>query len=262
MTGYVTLYTKETIASFINNRPGEEKFGQAVGSLENWGELASHPAPYVLVGIAEDIGVRANRGIAGTSGAWRTALTALLNIQANSYTNPSKLVVLGEIDCSRQMAQALEISEDDAHRFEKWGALVTQIDDKVAVVVRELVAMGKTPILIGGGHNNSFGNLKGTSEALDTAIHCINLDAHSDFRALEHRHSGNGFSHAAAQGYLDRYYILGLHRNYTSKALFQRLNEQHDTLRYSLFEDIFVKRTTTLAEAFGKAERFCTEAPF
>lgn len=60
-----------------------------------------------------------------------------------------------------------------------------------------------TPIAIGGGHNNAYPMLKGYSLAKKEKINAINCDPHADFRALEGRHSGNGFSYAVNDGYLD-----------------------------------------------------------
>jgi arginase family enzyme len=39
-------------------------------------------------------------------------------------------------------------------------------------------------------------------------INAINFDAHSDFRILEGRHSGNGFSYAYEEGFLKKYFVL------------------------------------------------------
>jgi arginase family enzyme len=38
-------------------------------------------------------------------------------------------------------------------------------------------------------------------------VNAINFDAHSDFRILEGRHSGNGFSYAYEEGF-QKYFIL------------------------------------------------------
>ena len=86
-------------------------------------------------------------------------------------------------------------------------------------LIFKIVSAGKTPIVIGGGHNNAYGNIKGTSLALNKPINVINFDAHTDFRALEGRHSGNGFSYAFQEGFLNNYFIFGIHENYSSKAV-------------------------------------------
>ena len=71
----------------------------------------------------------------------------------------------------------------------------------------QIVLADKKPIIIGGGHNNAYGNIKGTSLAIGEPINVINFDAHSDFRPEEGRHSGNGFSYAYTEGFLNYYFI-------------------------------------------------------
>ena len=259
---FLKIYSEKELASFIKKRAGETKFGEKVCFVETLEDLKKHPAKYVLVGIPEDIGVRANYGNPGTSIALEAALGNLLNIQHNHLTNAENVIVLGEIDCETQMQQAATISKDENHYLEELGELVTQIDHKVSEVVKKIVEAGKFPIIIGGGHNNSYGNLKGTSEALQKPINCINFDAHTDFRALEHRHSGNGFSYAFEEGFLDKYFIFGLHRNYTSEAVFNSIEKNSERVKFNLFEDISVEQIQSFSEALKEAENFCCNENF
>jgi formiminoglutamase len=256
------IYSEKDIASFIKKRAGETKFGEKVAFVKTLEDLKNHPAKYVLLGIPEDIGVRANYGNPGTSKAWEASLGSLLNIQQNHLTNAENVILLGEIDCETQMKQAEEISKEENHYTEKLGELVTQIDHKVSEVIKAIVEAGKFPIIIGGGHNNSFGNLKGTSEALQKPINCINFDAHTDFRALEHRHSGNGFSYAFVDGYLKKYFVFGLHRNYTSVAVFNSMEKNSHRVNFNLFEDISMKHKLTFSEGLKDAKNFCCNENF
>jgi formiminoglutamase len=256
------IYSEKDIASFIKKRAGETKFGEKVAFVKTLEDLKNHPAKYVLLGIPEDIGVRANYGNPGTSKAWEASLGSLLNIQQNHLTNAENVILLGEIDSETQMKQAEEISKEENHYTEKLGELVTQIDHKVSEVIKAIVEAGKFPIIIGGGHNNSFGNLKGTSEALQKPINCINFDAHTDFRALEHRHSGNGFSYAFVDGYLKKYFVFGLHRNYTSVAVFNSMEKNSHRVNFNLFEDISMKHKLTFSEGLKDAKNFCCNENF
>ncbi len=258
--GLLKIYSEKDVASFIKKRAGEIKFGEKVSFVETLENLNSNSAKYVLLGIPEDIGVRANYGNLGTSKAWQAALGSLLNIQHNHLTNSENVILLGEIDCDTQMGQAEKISKDEPHSVEKLGELVSQIDHKVSEVLKMIVEAGKFPIIIGGGHNNSYGNLKGTSEALQKPINCINFDAHTDFRSLEHRHSGNGFSYAFEDGFLNNYFIFGLHKNYTSQSVFDQIEKNSERVRFNLFEDISIQQKISFSEAIKDAENFgCTE---
>ena len=258
----IKIYTKQDIAKFINKRPGETKFGEKVHCIKDFSELENHIAEFVLLGIPEDIGVRANFGNKGTSLAWKACLSNILNIQHNSFTNANNVIVLGEINCDKQMAQAEEISVNDPHRLEKLGELVMQIDHKVANTIQNIIEASKFPIIIGGGHNNSYGNIKGTSTAIGKAINCINFDAHSDFRALEHRHSGNGFSYAFEDGFLDKYFIFGLHRNYSSNGVFASIEQNASRVGFNLFEDISINEDKSFSYALTEAENFCDQNDF
>lgn len=256
------FYTRETLTALTNIRKGELKFGQVANTVSSLDELKEKPQHYVLLGIPEDIGVRANYGKPGAAQAWKAALTSLCNIQQTLYCKADNVLILGEIDCSKQMQQAEILDTNDAHYAEKLGELVKQVDHLVAQVVEQIIAQGKIPLIIGGGHNNSFGNLKGASKGLEFPINCINFDAHTDFRALEHRHSGNGFSYAAEENFLDKYFIFGLHRNYTSQAVFDTLTKRSSKVQFSFFEDISVKNNKIFSEALKEAGNFCSHEPF
>lgn len=259
---YLKIYSKKSVSRFLNLRPGETKFGEKVNFIKDLGDLKNHPAKYVLMGIPEDIGVRANYGNPGTSKAWEATLGSLLNIQHTHLMDAENLIILGEIDCEVQMKQADAISKEDEHFAEELGELVTQIDHIVSELIKTIVEAGKFPIIIGGGHNNSYGNLKGASQALKIKVNSINFDAHTDFRSLEHRHSGNGFSYAFEDGFLDKYFIFGLHRNYTSEGIFNAMNKNQERISFNLFEDISVNEKISFTEALQQAERFCCDKNF
>jgi formiminoglutamase len=202
------ITTKADLASLINKREGEVKFGECVQTIEddNWEEaLKASAAKFVLVGIPEDIGVRANYGIGGTHSLWQPALKALLNVQESKCLKGEQLLVLGAFDFN----DIIEQSKDKT--IEELRELVGFIDDTVAPIIQKIAAAGKVPIVIGGGHNNAFPVLKGISEARKAALNCINLDAHTDFRQMEGRHSGNGFRYAHREGFLTKYEVIGRH---------------------------------------------------
>jgi formiminoglutamase len=96
-----------------------------------------------------------------------------------------------------------EVEHLDFHDIDdrsKLSQLVEKIDKDVSLsflILSNLV----NPIIIGGGHNNSYGNIKGTA-LQRKPVNAINFDAHSDFRILEGRHSGNGFSYAYEEAFL------------------------------------------------------------
>jgi len=260
MNGF-KIYNHKTIESLFTKREGEIKFGEKVGFIENLDELENSNAKYVLFGIPEDIGVRANLGKPGAANAWKACLKSLLNVQANQYTNPENLILLGEVECSNLMAKAANIDDADPNYLVKLGDLVQTLDEVVSELVKRIILAGKIPIIIGGGHNNAYGNIKGTSRALKKPINIINIDAHTDLRKLEHRHSGNGFSYARNNKYMAKYRVFGLHQNYTPEYIFEEMIvSQKD--QYRLFEHLMLFTSQGIIKAFKEELEFVSEDDF
>jgi formiminoglutamase len=185
----------------------------------------------------------------------------LLNIQANAFTHPNQTLILGSINCDAELAQFEQIDLNKKSAQKKVFKLVEQIDAKVSFVVHQIIKSGKIPIIIGGGHNNAYGNLKGLALAKGQSINAINIDAHTDFRPEEGRHSGNGFSYAYSEGFLNQYFVLGLHENYTSEQVFKTIKKLK-TIDYQTFESIKLRKATKLSEAATQALEFVSDNYF
>ncbi|MDX1544482.1 MAG: formimidoylglutamase [Christiangramia sp.] len=231
------LYKPADIEKLISKRKGEVKFGEQLQFLAENEELENKSAKYVLVGIPEDIGVRANHGKPGTSKAWKSLLSSLVNIQVNRFNDPEKLLLLGELDCKDFMQKAANIDDTDPNYLIKLGDLVKEIDQLVAELIEKIISAGKIPVIIGGGHNNAYGNIKGAAKATGSPVNVINIDAHTDLRHLEHRHSGNGFSYAIEGQFLCKYSVFGLHKNYTPEYIFKEM-DCSDNMQYLLAEEL------------------------
>ncbi len=255
------LYSFKSIQKFINPREGETKFGERISFIENIEDLNSSKTKYVLFGIPEDIGVRANFGNSGTANAWETCLASLLNIQANQYTKPEKVLLLGEVDCNEMMKKASNLDVEDPNYLAKMGDLVSKIDFLVSKLVNKIITAGKIPIVVGGGHNNAFGNIKGASQALKKPINVLNIDAHTDLRKTNSRHSGNGFSYARKENYLGKYRIFGLHQNYTPQYIFEDLVHSASD-GYRLFEHLILMPSEKIVQAFREEMEFVSHDNF
>ncbi|MHA6280242.1 formimidoylglutamase [Salinimicrobium sp. CAU 1759] len=230
------FYSEKQISKFISTRPGEIKLGETIQFASGLEDLEKTQAKFVLFGIPEDIGVRANYGKPGTSNAWQEFLKSFLNVQENRFNSGTNILLLGEVNTSALMQKAGNIDVSDPNYVQKLGDLVEQLDSAVSEVVKKVILAGKFPVIIGGGHNNAFGNIKGASEALEQSINVLNIDAHTDLRQLEHRHSGNGFSYAFKKGFLERYSVFGLHQNYTPQYIFKEMDAS-EAFHYSMFEE-------------------------
>lgn len=243
------LYNSRAVEKLISPRKGEIKFGEKVVFLEKIEELESRSEKYVLFGIPEDIGVRANLGKPGTVDAWKVCLKYLLNVHANQFTNPQNLIILGEVKAEDLMSGASNFGEEDPNYLFKLGDLVSKLDEVVTRVVSFIISAGKIPIIVGGGHNNAYGNIKGASLALKKPVNIINIDAHTDLRKTEYRHSGNGFSFARKEKYLGKYRIFGVHQNYTPDYIFKEMDVSSQD-QYHLYEHLLLKSSAEINKIF------------
>ena len=253
---YLTLFNTSTLDTLLNQRSGESKFGEHVKTLTNvfhiYEQLKNLDVKYVIFGIPEDVGVFANYGKSGTSVAWEATIKILLNIQNNRLTQANIVLILGNIDCSKEMESYRTLSQDNKKDIKKARNLVSDIDKYVSDLVYQIVKAGKIPIIIGGGHNNAYGILKGLSLVKNKAVNAVNFDAHPDFRAEEGRHCGNAFSYAYNEGFLKNYFIFGLHENYTSEKTFNTVNKIK-SIQYNTFEAIKVRKELKFKAEMQKA---------
>jgi formiminoglutamase len=263
-----TLKTLSSIAlgKITDHRSGEIKFGERLQTVPEAVDpiefIKTSSAKFVLFGIPEDIGVRANYGRPGTFEAWESAIKTIANIQHNKYCKGNQVLVLGHLDFSNLMHEATSLNFKDFEDRKRLSSFVEAIDKEVSHLIFCIVKAGKIPIVIGGGHNNAYGNIKGTALAHGKAIHAINLDAHSDFRILEGRHSGNGFSYAYDDGFLKKYFIFGLHESYTSKNVLDNLKKLQERVRFNTYDEIAIRNQKKIEDEMFQALEFIKEEPF
>jgi formiminoglutamase len=260
------FYTKEDILSLTKVRRFETKLGERVSSLAKDGEwpqvLTESKAKYVVVGIPEDIGVRANYGNGGADTAWLPFLSSFLNTQSNDFLSGEDILVLGHFDFGDIKYLIDNNAYNEEEKINAYRHAVEIIDAEVEDIIKVIAACKKIPIVIGGGHNNSYPIIKGTAKGLHKAgvtplsqINSINLDAHTDFRATEGRHSGNGFKYAEQDGYLGKYCIIGVHENYIPQSV---LLEVHNNpfIDYITYEEIFIHERKNFIQAVAHATGF------
>lgn len=224
------IYSKEDILKLVNIRVGETKLGECVRVASSLEDLNTSKARFVLLGIPEDIGVRANYGLPGASTAWLPALKALLNTQSNQFLSGSELCVLGHF----------EFNAFENATIEELQQKVSEIDKVISACIIKIVSAGKVPIVIGGGHNNAYPIIKGLALAKKQAIDVVNIDAHADLREPNGRHSGNSFSYALKEGFIAKYGIFGLHQNYNNEAILKEI-QTNEKIRAIYFDDILLK---------------------
>lgn len=261
----LVLFNPATRNKLLNKRSGESKFGehvQMLSSISNiYEQLKNLDVTHVIIGLPEDVGIFANYGNTGASKAWEPFLKNLINIQSNEFTHANKVLILGHLNFSDELLQISKLDQSKKKDIVKARTLVKNMDTHVTQIIHQIVLAGKKPIIIGGGHNNAYGNIKGTSLALGKPINAINFDAHSDFRPEEGRHSGNGFSYAYAEGFLRKYFVFGLHENYTSDKLLKALLK-FKFIKYNTFEAIEIRKELKFKKEMQLALSHIEKHPF
>jgi formiminoglutamase len=202
----------------VKLRGGEVRLGEKMifrDESDSWKREGFH-----ILGVCEDIGPRLNGGLGGAQNAFLPFIERLVSVQSNKFLDGGDIVI---------------------HGFLKWNeasvpsnVLIEELDDIVASWVRSVKENQGIPIVIGGGHNNAFGLIKGVSEFLGEGIAAVNCDPHADTRAIESRHSGNPFSFAIARNYLKNYTVLGLHESYNNTFILDYLAEHQ--IAHTFFE--------------------------
>ncbi|WP_447637213.1 formimidoylglutamase [Flavobacterium microcysteis] len=239
-------FTVHDLARVTNFRSGEVKFGEKMQTIPKGVDateyLKTSDAKFVLFGIPEDIGVRANYGRPGAASAWESTIKSIANIQHNRFSKGNQILVLGHLDVAEDMKEVENLDFNIIEERKQLSKAVEKIDKEVSHIIFNIVKAGKIPIIIGGGHNNAYGNIKGTALAKGKAINAVNFDAHSDFRILEGRHSGNGFSYAYEEGFLKKYFVFGLHESYTSKSVLHEIKKLEDRVRINTYDEINIRR--------------------
>jgi formiminoglutamase len=260
------FYTKEDILSITKTRRFETKIGERVCTLDKQGEwpqvLTNSKAKYVIVGIPEDIGVMANYGTGGTDTAWLPFLSSFLNMQSNDFLVGDEILVLGHFDFGdiKYLIDSNAYNQDEL--INAYRHALEIIDAEVENILKVIASCKKIPIVIGGGHNNSYPIIKGVAKGLYKAgvtplsqINCINLDAHTDFKAAQGRHSGNGFKYAEEDGYLGKYCIVGVHENYIPQSVLMEIHN-NPFIDYITYEEIFIHERKNFIQAIAHATGF------
>lgn len=219
--------------SLVNPRAGEQRLGEVLTCLASCidrqqyqQQLQQHYAQgarIALLGVPEDLGPRANFGRPGAVDGWSAALSAFAQLQANQVYQYQSLLLLGTVTVAD--LQEAPLSADPVTAIAQLRERVAALDARVFEVLQPAFAAGYEVILIGGGHNQSLPLLQALADASSSSVAAINLDPHADFRALEGRHSGNGFSYAAAAGALAHYHVFGLHPGKNNADSLARLQQ-------------------------------------
>ncbi|MFP5437802.1 MAG: formimidoylglutamase [Bacteroidia bacterium] len=262
----IVLFTGGDLLKYTRQRSGEIKFGERIITVPKDSDpfefMKTSEAQFVLLGIPEDIGIRANYGKPGAAKAWEHALRSICNMQHNRFCKGNSLLVLGHVDVAALMEKAAAFDNTDTEGRRELSLLVEQLDKDVSHIVCRIIQAGKIPIILGGGHNNAYGNIKGAALANGKPVNAINYDSRARMRMLEGRHSGNGFSYAFEEGFLKNYFIFGMHESYANKGILETIKKYNDRIRYNTYEQIAVRKEKHFSEELALTKGFITDHPF
>lgn len=264
------FYKRPDILSLTRLRRYETKLGeclQTINATALSAAVSDSKAKFVLLGIPEDIGNAGNCGTAGTDTVWLPFLQCFCNLQSTDLFTGEEVLALGYFDFTDVKDLIMSNARNQDEMVDACRHAVTNIiDTEVEALIKLITATGKTPIVVGGGHNNAYPLIKGTAKGLNkagmmnnTQINIINADANGGYGHIEGRHSGNSFRYAMEEGFLKKYAVIGLHENHNSQRMLDELYSNIN-IQYSFFEDICVREKINFRQAVVQAISFTEES--
>lgn len=183
----------------VADGPGALRWHQMVKPLE-----VNSPPGVALIGFACDEGVRRNGGRVGTRYGPKALREALTNL---AWHQATPVYDAGDVCCPESDMEAAQ--------------------QELAELTAKLIREGHRPLVLGGGHETSWGTFQGIVSARPTAVvGVINIDAHLDLRADEPGNSGTSFAQianwCAKQDVPFRYLCLGVSEASNTAALFNQ----------------------------------------
>src|SRR3954466_7546123 len=132
---HLKIYNKQDILSLTRIRRFETKLGEVIQALGNHQNIEQaieqSSTKFVIAGIPEGIGVKANLGIGGADSAWIPFLQSFLNIQSNDFLSGDNILLLGHFDFSEIESLIDSNAHSTKEKIEAYRHAVNAIDDEV-----------------------------------------------------------------------------------------------------------------------------------
>ena len=146
MDDNLIIFNISKLKKLLKKRPDESKFGEHIKTLTNsssniYEELKSLDVAYVILGLPEDVGVFANYGNTGTSGAWEASIKVLLNIQNNAFTHANKVLILGQLNFKTMLHKLSKLNQIKTKDIDKARKLVSKIDIEVSNIIYQIITV-------------------------------------------------------------------------------------------------------------------------
>lgn len=196
--------------------------------VKNESEISEiQPGAFVLHGFAVDEGVRRNKGRQGAKEAPDVIRKNMANFPV---IHPDFLLYdRGNLDCKDSDLEGAQ--------------------QQLANHVAEILMKGAKSVVLGGGHEITFGHYSGIRQAFPgKKIGIINIDAHFDNRIPESgvgASSGTGFWQIAQEGPIHSLHI-GIQRNSNTLKLFDIAHSYG--MKYILADELFFENLPSVYE--------------
>lgn len=163
---------------------------------------------HVLIGCPQHIGVQRNNGRIGAAEAPNQIREQLYRLQVPEQTE-IRLFDAGNI--------ITDIFDTEDELLNEFDDALEKIHYSLTHCVSKFLRDGKTVIVLGGGNDISYADVKAVSET-SGPVTAINLDAHLDMRKAERMTSGTPYRRLIEDKYLspDRLYEFGIRRESNS----------------------------------------------
>ncbi|MEL6770013.1 MAG: formimidoylglutamase [Bacteroidota bacterium] len=184
--------------------PDDPRLGHWLARHGNVGD-----ARVVLIGFPSDEGVRRNGGRLGAAAGPAAIRRALYAMTPDASNYDAFVALLGRTADLGDVRVTGDVEADQ---------------QRLGDVLAPILADGILPIVLGGGHETTYGHVLGyVGAGLTPEI--LNWDAHADVRPYpQGAHSGSPFRQAIEAGQCTRYRVAGLqpHRTAHAHAAFVR----------------------------------------
>ncbi|MEM8558539.1 MAG: formimidoylglutamase [Bacteroidota bacterium] len=186
--------------------PDDPRLGRWLGRQRSLPDARLGGTRVVLVGFPSDEGVRRNRGRPGAAAGPRAIREALYAMTPDAANHNAFTALLDRTADLGDVRVTGDVETDQ---------------QRLGAVLAPLLREGVVPIVLGGGHETTYGHVLGYAAAApDIDLELLNWDAHPDVRPFEHgAHSGSPFRQMLLSDYgqYARYRVAGLQPHRTAR---------------------------------------------
>ncbi|WP_140936575.1 formimidoylglutamase [Sphingobacterium lumbrici] len=236
------LYRIPNVSFWIGREDGDQpellRWHQIIKNIDLRNK-ADFSKAVVLLGFCCDEGVRRNMGRVGATEGSAYLRKALANLPVHFSFEDLHLIDGGDIICEKGDLEGAQ--------------------EALSQAVSVIIDHGGFPIVLGGGHELTYGHFCGIKKSTTKTVGIINIDAHLDIRQPMDGYgsSGTGFyqiaEDLAKENIAFHYLAIGIQQISNTKALFNYA--KHKGVQIITAQDIYeanVAQIITAIQTFGK----------